>query len=135
MKSAELVKSPEVSAQPPSASTEPPVPKFSLSKSKIRVLYTAYILILIVCAYIATLFIRSWLEYRWIKPGGVMLSAGMYRFNPVLGFSPRPDHTGYLMHTVGPDTPYRYDADGFRIPLTAAESTNNTGPLVLALGC
>lgn len=59
----------------------------------------------------------------------------VHRPDPELGFAPVPGAIGADVFRDAPEVPVRYDRDGFRVPLAAADAKPRPRPLVMALGC
>lgn len=72
--------------------------------------------------------------YAFLKDSGRGWTHRVFKPDAELGFAPVAGAVGGDMLPYGPAVPTRFDQDGFRVPIVAAESVRRR-PRVLALGC
>jgi hypothetical protein len=103
-----------------------------MKKNVYRVVFVFGLFLCLAVVYLAIGTVRARRFYAHAKRG-IILSSGMFRFDPVLGFAVRPGIRGAMLFPEPPHIPFWYDKDGFRIPEGRA-TINTNRPFVLALG-
>ncbi len=103
-------------------------------KSLVYATFGLYLLFLGALTYGGFTIFRASKIYLYVKNNNTMVSCGIFEYNPVLGFSPKPNSEGKEMFVLPPDVPLYYDSNSLRVAEKGAEEQHKR-PIILALGC
>ena len=107
-------------------------------RSRVRRFIVAVVvldLLAVMGAYAASVWVRGVPTLEYLQnPDRRTQSAGLFRADPMLGYVPVPGASGAFLFPGGGVVPIKFDAQGFRVPVAAADRSADR-PAVLTLGC